>query len=179
MFQTNFRSFFILLMSKSSISSGIQVIPHDTKFSHRKEIRWSSITSAATGKYVCRANVIKDDSPDLKSWELEIVEPSKPIVVESNIENGKVLRNLLGEPLKLKCKFAGIPHPKISWYKDGVEIIPESNESRIITLEDNTVLDLLFIKAEDEGRYKCHAKNRLGSTSREATLKISSKFLNF
>lgn len=64
-----------------------------------------------------------------------------------------------------------------SWYKDGIEIIPESNESRIITVEDNTLLDVQFIKAEDEGRFKCYAKNRLGSDQREVTLKISSKIL--
>lgn len=153
----------------------MQVIPHDTQYSHRKEIRWKSIGSAAAGKYVCRANVIKDDSPDFKSWELAIVEPSRPNLIESNIDNGKVLKNLLGEPLRLRCKFSGIPHPKISWYKDGSEIIPESNKSRIITVEDNTVLDFDFLREEDEGRYKCFAKNRLGSISREATLKISSK----
>lgn len=153
----------------------MQVIPHDTTFSHRKEIRWNSIGSSAGGKYVCRANVIKDDSPDFKSWELNIVEPSRPQIIESTIENGKVLRNLLGEPLQMRCKFSGIPHPKITWYKDGSKIVPESNESRIILLEENTVLDVQFIKDEDEGRYKCVGRNRLGSVSREAVLKISSK----
>lgn len=154
------------------------MIPHDTKFSHRKEIRWDSIGSEAAGKYVCRANVIKDDSSDTKSWELEIVEPYQPKIVDSNIENGKVLRNLLGEPLQLRCKFSGIPRPEISWYKDGIKIVPESNESRIILMEDDTVLDVQFIKAEDEGQYKCLAQNRLGSVAREAVLKISSK-INF
>lgn len=148
---------------------------HDTQFSHRKQIRWTSIDGSAAGKYVCRANVIKDDSPDSKSWDLEIVEPSRPNVIESSIENGKILRNSLGEPLQLRCKFSGIPRPKISWYKDGIEIIPESNESRIILLDENTMLDVQYIKAEDEGRYKCVAQNRLGSVSREAALKISSK----
>lgn len=151
------------------------MIPHDTQFSHRKEIRWNSISSEAEGKYVCRANVIKDDSPDFESWELQIVEPSKPHLIDSNIENGKVLRTVLGERLKLRCNFSGIPHPKISWYKDGVKIVAESNDSRLLTLQDDTVLDFYFIKGEDEGRFKCVAKNRLGSAARETTLKISSK----
>lgn len=151
-------------------------MPQDTEFSHRKQIRWNSIDGSAAGKYVCRANVIKDDSPDFKSWDLDIVEPSRPNVVDSNINNGKVLRNSLGEPLQLRCKFNGIPRPAISWYKDGSEIKPESNESRIILMDENTVLDVQYIKAEDEGRFKCVAENRLGSVSREVVLKISSKF---
>lgn len=156
--------------------SGVQVIPHDTSFSHRKEIRWNSIPSEAAGKYVCHANTLKDDLPDFRSWELQIVEPSKPQVIESNIENGKVLRSAMGDRLKLRCNFSGIPYPKISWYKDGVKIVPESNESRILTLEDDTVLDIYYTREEDDGRFKCSAKNRLGSASREITLRISSRF---
>lgn len=156
--------------------SGVQVIPHDTSFSHRKEIRWNSISSEAAGKYVCRANIIKDDSPDFRQWELEIVQPSKPELIDSNIENGKVWRTVLGEPLKFRCNFSGIPHPKITWYHDGVKIVPTSNDSRILTLENDTVLDIYYTREEDEGRFKCVAKNRLGSASREITLKISSKF---
>lgn len=152
------------------------MIPHDTPFSHRKEIRWNSIPSNAAGKYVCRASTIQSDNPDFRSWELQLVEPSKPRVIYSNMENGKVLRKVMTENLQLFCNFSGIPYPKISWYKDGVKIVPESNESRVLTLENDTLLDILFTKEEDDGRFKCIAENRLGSAEREVTVKISSKF---
>lgn len=150
------------------------MIPHNTPFSHRKEIRWSSIGSEAIGKYVCRANVIKDDSPDSKTWEMRIVEPKRPSVEESNIQNGKVLKNMLGEPLRLNCKFTGIPRPKITWYKDDTEILPETNDPRVVFHDNNTVLAIQYIKAGDDGRYKCVGANRIGSVTRETVLKITS-----
>lgn len=151
----------------------IEVISHDTDYSHRKEIRWSSIGGASSGKYVCRANVIKDDTPEFRSWTLEVVEPKRPEVVESNID-GNSMKHLLGEPLQLQCKFSGIPRPQITWYKDGNEISNEGNDSRISLSDDNTLLDIHYIKAEDEGRYKCIAANRIGTTSRQTELKITS-----
>lgn len=160
-------------------SVDIEVRSYDTGYSHRKEIHWKSITSAAAGKYVCRANVVKDDSVDEKTWQVEIVEPKRPEVIDSNIENGKTMKNSLGEPLQMRCKFSGIPRPEIKWYKDGNEItedsLAESNDSRIALRESDTVLDIHFIRAEDEGRYKCLAANRIGTISREAVLKITSK----
>lgn len=155
------------------ISTDLQVITHDTEYSHRKEIRWSSIGSVASGKYVCRANVIKDDSIDSREWDLEIVEPKRPDVIESNID-GKSMKHLLGEPLQLRCEFSGIPRPNIKWYKDGNEIINEGNNSRMSLNDDNTLLDIHYIKAEDEGRYKCVGSNRIGTVSRQTELKITS-----
>lgn len=118
---------------------------------------------------------------DEKAWEVDVVVPKRPEVYDSNIENGKTMKNSLGEPLQMRCKFTGIPRPKITWYKDGNEITPESlagsNDSRIALRESDTVLDIHFIKAEDEGRYKCAAANRIGTISREAVLKITSKIL--
>lgn len=152
----------------------VKVESHNTGYSHRKEIRWSSVTGAEAGKYECRANVIKDDSLDSKSWDLEVVKPKRPEVEDSNIENGKSMKSLLGEPLQLRCKFLGIPRPKITWYKDGSEITHETNDSRLSLHNSNTILDLQYIKAEDEGRYKCVAANRIGSVSLETELKITS-----
>lgn len=123
---------------------------------------------------MCRANIIKDDSPAFKSWEMEIVEPSKPNLFDTNMDHAKESKKV-GDSLKLVCNFTGIPHPKISWYKDDTQIKPENNESRIALYHDDTSLDFLYVKAEDEGHYKCEAKNRLGVVSREIKLKITGK----
>lgn len=105
----------------------------------------------------------------------------RPEIEESNIENGKVLKNSLGEPLQLICRFSGIPRPTITWYKDDSEIVPEGNDSRMSLHDNNTILDIQFIKAEDEGKYKCVAANRIGSITRETVLKITSNgtFISF
>lgn len=154
---------------------GIQIIPHDTQYSHRKELRWKSITEAASGTYVCKANVIKDDTEEAKNLELVIVQPKKPEIEDSNFENGKTLEHLLGEPLQLRCSFTGIPKPQTSWYKNDDEITVDKNDSRIWLNDDNTVLNIKFTKPEDQGKYKCLAENRIGLVARETTLKITSK----
>lgn len=155
------------------------MIPHNTQYSHRKEIRWTSISEAASGKYTCKANVIKDDSEETKTWNLEIVQPKQPEVIETNFVNGKTLEHSLGEPLQLHCKFTGIPRPQVTWYKNNDEITSERNDSRIWLNEDNTVLSIKYAKAEDQGKYKCVAVNRIAPVALETTLKITSNEKNY
>lgn len=123
---------------------------------------------------MCQANVVRDDSFENRMYDLEIVEPVKPYAENSNVENGKILKHVLGEPLQMRCKFAGIPRPTITWYKDDDKISPDSNDTRMTLKENNTLLDILFIKGEDEGKYKCVASNRIATVTRETTLKITS-----
>lgn len=151
----------------------VEVISQDTKFSHRREIRWKSIDASASGQYECRANVI-DGKVETKMWELDVVQPQKP-EVDPNFKSGGVLKKPVGEPIKLKCQFRGIPTPKLVWYKNDHEIQSDVDDKHV-TLDDNgTVLHLHYTKAEDEGKYKCVAINRIGATTHETMLKMTGK----
>lgn len=97
-----------------------------------------------------------------------------PEIDISNLDRTEI-RKSLGEPLRLQCTFAGIPVPAINWYKDDVLFQPVENQTRISLNERNTLLDVKFIRSEDEGTYRCQGSNRLGSASRVTTLKITSK----
>lgn len=166
-----------LLKNTACISfKGVEILSHDTQYSYRKELRWKSINATASGTYVCKANVIKDDSEETKTWELNMELPKLPKIEESNFENGKTMEHLLGEPLKLSCLFSGIPKPRIVWYKDDDEITTVGNDSRITLNDYNSELYIKYTKPEDEGNYKCVAVNRIGSVEREATLKITSNY---
>lgn len=153
----------------------MQVISHNTPYSHRKEIRWDKITNEAAGVYVCRANIIKDDQHENKTWELNVVPTVVPVIQDTNIENGKVLKLALGDPLVLRCRFSGIPHPTITWYKSGDVITSEGENARISLHENNTELNIHNVKREDQGKYECVAGNRVGRTSIETILEISGK----
>lgn len=150
------------------------MISNDTSYFHRKEIRWNSIKREDSGKYVCRANVIKSDSYVNKSLELDVMESKEPEIVVTNIEPGLQLNFSLGEPVQLICKFSGIPRPKITWYKDEKEITGEANNSGATLHEDDSVLSI-HLNEKDEGIYKCVAENRAGLISRQTQLKITSR----
>lgn len=68
-----------------------------------------------------------------------------------------------------------ITDPDIKWYKNGVLIENSENDTRIFIHEDNKVLDIKFMKIEDEGEFKCVGTNRMGSVEMMTNLKIASK----
>lgn len=150
--------------------SDVEVITHNTSYSYQREIRWKSIKREAAGKYVCKAIVIKDDSKDTREWVLDVVEPQEP-EIKSNL-NG-VRKSPVGEPIRLWCEVSGIPQPTLTWFKNDNKIVPEVNDTHITLDENGAVLNFHYTKAEDEGKYKCLATNRLASTYHKVTLKMT------
>lgn len=107
---------------------------------------------------------------------MQVFEPQHPEIDISNLDQVE-MRKSLGEPLRLQCKFTGIPVPVVQWFKDEALFEPKTNHSRIGLYDKNTMLDIKYIKMEDEGKYRCVGGNRLGSASRSTTLKITSKLV--
>lgn len=79
----------------------------------------------------------------------------------------------LGEPYRMFCNIVGLPEPEINWYKNGVLI---ENDTRISLSSDKQMLDIKYLKIEDDGEFKCVGVNRLGSVERLANLKITSNY---
>ncbi|XP_031631901.1 vascular endothelial growth factor receptor 1-like isoform X3 [Contarinia nasturtii] len=152
-------------------SDDVKVITQNTLYSHQREIQWKNVTRAASGKYVCKASVIKDDSKETRAWNLDVVEPQEP-EIKSNL-NGAVKKSPVGEPIKLWCEVTGIPQPTLTWYKNGNVIVPEVNDTHITLDENGTVLNFHYTKADDEGKYKCEAMNRLSTTHHKVTIKMT------
>lgn len=70
----------------------------------------------------------------------------------------------LGDKISLLCMAKGDPIPRLSWYKDGTELVPHQF-SRIVEWKINST----FIKSKleidparqlDAGTYECHANNK-------------------
>lgn len=102
-----------------------------------------------------------------------LLEPQPPEIDITTLDKKEIRKNL-GEPLRLQCTFSGIPVPVVSWYKDGQLFQADANDTRISFNERDTMVDIKFIKMEDEGKYRCEATNRLDSAWEETTLKITS-----
>lgn len=69
-----------------------------------------------------------------------------------------------GSPAKLQCRVTGVPEPTIEWFVDDE---PVKEEKRIKIRFDGELCTLKFLSTEleDEGSYKCVAKNEFGSAS--------------
>ncbi|CAG2053935.1 unnamed protein product [Timema podura] len=79
--------------------------------------------------------------------------------------------------LHWKCNVGGTPKPDITWYKDDAlfskDTISEGgNESRIEWRDDNQTLVLKFLDENDDGTYKCRAKNKVAILEKTVTLTV-------
>lgn len=106
--------------------------------------------------------------------DIIICAESQPPAIVSTTLNVPENSQKTGESLLMECIFNGLPKPEINWYKDGSVI--EKDDARIKFRNDNQQLYIQFVKIEDEGVYRCSAKNRLGEEYAESTLKIMGKF---
>lgn len=80
------------------------------------------------------------------------------------------------EPAAFECKVAGVPQPKVKWFKDGKEL-KDGDGCRIEALPDGThrlILDKC--KVDDQGNYRVEATNDAGSTSSKAPLTVKRNF---
>uniref|UniRef100_A0A182K663 Roundabout n=1 Tax=Anopheles christyi TaxID=43041 RepID=A0A182K663_9DIPT len=69
----------------------------------------------------------------------------------------------------LPCRASGIPLPVISWYKDGIPVVPTE---KINITESGTLSIADLSKIEDSGLYTCVASSKSGKSTWSALLRI-------
>ena len=85
------------------------------------------------------------------------------------------LRVVGGTPLKLECRVNGEPLPELTWFKDGEKVEP-SDRIQIEAFPDGTAR--LFIPSstlDDDGIYRCVAKNPSGTANIKASIAVKRK----
>lgn len=93
-------------------------------------------------------------------------EQPPPIIVYGPVNQTLPIKSMCSLP----CKSIGTPVPVISWYKDGLPIVPNdriniSDESGTLTIGD-------LKRIEDTGHYTCVATSTAGKSSSSAELKV-------
>lgn len=70
----------------------------------------------------------------------------------------------LGDKIALLCIAKGDPMPKLSWYKDGSELVPHSFsavvERKLNATHIKSKLEIDPARQMDAGTYECHASNK-------------------
>ena len=88
------------------------------------------------------------------------------------IESLQPVEVVQGSPAKLQCKVTGVPEPSIEWFRDS-EPVKEDKRIKIRFDGELSSLKILSTELEDEGAYKCVAKNDLGSVSCASELLVN------
>lgn len=75
---------------------------------------------------------------------------------------------VIGDKVVFTCKARGAPKPKITWYRNTLDLAPNEN---VVLSDNNETLTLLEVTEDDSGIYHCRAENVEGLTEISAILK--------
>ncbi|XP_071818100.1 neural cell adhesion molecule L1-like isoform X3 [Apostichopus japonicus] len=109
-----------------------------------------------TGYYCFAANDLLGNYMRSPLHVLRVSDGTGDNIAATIVELPTKAKGLREQPFKIKCVAAGFPTPIISWYRDGVLIVGDSD----IQLEDhNHVLSFKSLSFGDAGEYVCSADN--------------------
>ncbi|XP_076176243.1 protein amalgam isoform X1 [Ptiloglossa arizonensis] len=111
------------------------------------------------GRYVC---FFEDGSPKPPMGFIIV-----SFVYAPEIEAKKELVHTgLGVESDLSCFVHAHPNPKVTWYKNQTEVLPEKGRIEIKKNKNLYTLKILHTKQEDLGEYTCAAENKMGRTEK-------------
>jgi len=90
---------------------------------------------------------------------------SPRFIVDGRLSPVTVLTPLPGATVQLSCRAVARPPPRVTWYKDGVEL------SR-----DLDALLIPEVTSSDAGRYDCRVRNRAGSVNRSYVVDVDGQY---
>ncbi|KAM4678004.1 follistatin-related protein 4 [Discoglossus pictus] len=112
----------------------------------------TKVTTIHMGNYTCHAYGYED------LYQTHILQVNVPPVIRVYPETQA---QEPGVSASLKCHAEGIPNPKITWLKNGIDIVPRL--SKQLNLRANgSELHISSVRYEDTGAYTCIAKNEVG-----------------
>ncbi|KAK5871231.1 hypothetical protein PBY51_004123 [Eleginops maclovinus] len=126
-------------------------------------LRIEKVSLADQGTYQCVArNSAGQEILEIKLEILEapsFAEPGDAIM--EKVANSKVI---------IPCPAKGSPHPKVRWFKNGLEIHTEQSE---LSVARDGALIISAASASHSGDFKCVATNEAGSVERKTRLKVN------
>lgn len=113
--------------------------------------------------------VARNKSGEVATQASLVVLEKEQVVAPKFVERFTTVNIREGEPVLLCARAVGTPVPRITWQKDGAQMIP--NDNLYIGVDGGaTALDIPQAMASDAGWYQCTAQNVAGSTATRARL---------
>nr|XP_057932598.1 immunoglobulin superfamily member 22-like [Doryrhamphus excisus] len=133
---------------------GVQVVKQGAVH----KLIFSGVTDAHEGKYTFRAKGAESeavltvaDPPEVDSSVLDML-GTQPVTVKA------------GQTATIKIPFKGKPPPKVTWYKDGVEVV-EGKRMKVERTADSTTLVINKCVREDSGAVVLRLKSDSGTAT--------------
>ena len=76
-----------------------------------------------------------------------------------------------GNNVRLKCRWTGRPTPEIQWYHNG-DPVKDSRRVKVFSDDESSTLTITQATFDDEGEYKCVARNDSGSATCKAEVTV-------
>ncbi|NXN14153.1 FSTL4 protein, partial [Indicator maculatus] len=112
----------------------------------------TKVTTIHMGNYTCHAYGYEE------LYQTHILQVNVPPVIRVYPETQA---QEPGVSASLKCHAEGIPNPRISWLKNGIDIMPKLSK-QLTLLANGSELHISSVRYEDTGAYTCIAKNEVG-----------------
>ncbi|NWS25108.1 FSTL4 protein, partial [Polioptila caerulea] len=112
----------------------------------------TKVTTIHMGNYTCHAYGYEE------LYQTHILQVNVPPVIRVYPETQA---QEPGVSASLKCHAEGIPNPRITWLKNGIDIMPKLPK-QLSLLANGSELHISSVRYEDTGAYTCIAKNEVG-----------------
>ncbi|NWV68450.1 FSTL4 protein, partial [Malurus elegans] len=112
----------------------------------------TKVTTVHMGNYTCHAYGYEE------LYQTHILQVNVPPVIRVYPETQA---QEPGVSASLKCHAEGIPNPRITWLKNGIDIMPKLSK-QLSLLANGSELHISSVRYEDTGAYTCIAKNEVG-----------------
>lgn len=89
-----------------------------------------------------------------------------PIIITGPVNQTLPVKSLA----TLHCRAIGLPNPSISWFRDGIQVLPNDNKVNLTSSGDLVISNL--DKINDQGLYTCVASSRAGKSTWSGYLRI-------
>lgn len=122
--------------------------------------------------------VARNKSGEVSTQAGLVVLEKEQVVAPKFVERFTTVNVREGEPVRLNARAVGTPVPRITWQKDGAQVVP--NDNCYIGVDGGaTALDIPQAMACDAGWYQCTAQNVAGSTATRARLFVETEKKEF
>ncbi|KAL9836133.1 follistatin-related protein 4 isoform 2-T3 [Geothlypis trichas] len=112
----------------------------------------TKVTTIHMGNYTCHAYGYEE------LYQTHILQVNVPPVIRVYPETQA---QEPGVSASLRCHAEGIPNPRITWLKNGIDIMPKLSK-QLSLLANGSELHISSVRYEDTGAYTCIAKNEVG-----------------